>query len=275
MTIHLLFKRYAALFLLVLMAGCSTMPKGGASPTKALSPEEASAAQAKAKADQAERNLQSNICRGKVDATGLRKLNDFVAQPTAFFCNMSRKMVLALEHQYRALGDLDREAQAKQTREKLENGVYGPSSVGALMVSLAPTEEQKSLYLQRLQSDADGSKKREMQLARAEMQAANREFALGLASVSLKTLDAIKSAKAAQKASKEKKGLEQTLAAVKVVTAIADLAQIIQLSGGLRQASVQWETNNKHLERISGYENYAFAGDKPEIPNPVTDSEDS
>jgi len=275
MTIHLFFKRFAAISLLALMAGCSTMPRGGASSAKPLSPEEASAVQAKAKADQAERNLQSSICRGKVDATGLRKLSDFVAQPAAFFCNMSRKMVLALEHQYRALGDLDREAQAKQTREKLENGVYGPSSVGALMVSLAPTEEQKSLYLQKLQNDSDGSKKREMQFARAQMQAANREFALGMASVSLKTLDAIKSAKAAKKASKEKKGLEQTLATIKVVSAIADLAQIIQLSGGLRQASAQWEINNKHLERIRGYENYAFAGEKPEIPSAVDVSEDS
>jgi hypothetical protein len=275
MTIHFLFKRYVALFLLVLMAGCSTMPRGGPSPTKPLSPEEASAAQAKSKADQAERNLQSNICRGKVDATGLRKLNDFVAQPTAFFCNMSRKMVLALEHQYRALGDLDREAQAKQTREKLENGVYGPSSVGALMVSLAPTEEQKSLYLQRLQNDADGSKKREMQLARAEMQAANREFALGMASVAVKTADAVKSLKDAKKANKEKKGMEQTLAIMKVVSATAEIAQIVQLSGGLRQASVQWEINNKHLERISGYENYAFAGEKPEIPSGALESDDS
>jgi hypothetical protein len=272
MTIHLFFKRYAAISLLVLMAGCSTMPRGGASSAKPLSQEEASAVQAKAKADQAERNLQSSICRGKIDATGLKKLSDFVAQPTAFFCSMSRKMVLALEHQYRALGDLDREAQAKQTREKLENGVYGPSSVGALMVSLAPTEEQKSLYLQKLQNDSDGSKKREMQLARAQMHAANRELALGVASFSLKTLDAIKSAK---KASKEKKGVEQTLAAIKLVSAGVDFAQIIQLSGGLRQASAQWEINNKHLERISGYENYAFAGEKPEIPSAVDDSEDS
>ena len=266
MTIHLLFKRYAALSLLVLMAGCSTMPKGGASSSKTLTPEEASAAQAKSKADQAERNLQSNVCKGKVDATGLRKLNEFVEQPTAFFCNTSRKMLLALEHQYRALGNLERETQAKQTREKLENGVYGPNAVGALMVSLAPTEQEKSVYLERLQNDADGVKRREMQAARAEMNAATREFALGVASIAIKTADMVKAVKDAKKVKDEKKGMEQIQAALKVVSTGVEIAQIIQLSGGLRQAIVQWEVNNKHLERISGYENYAFAGEKPEIP---------
>lgn len=270
-----LFKRFAALSLLVLMVGCSTMPRSGLSLANSQSPEETRVAEAKAKVDQAERNLQSSICKGKIDANGLRKLNDFVAQPTAFFCNMSNKMALAVQHQYRALGDLERETQVKQTREKLVNGVYGPNAVGALMVSLAPTEQEKSLYLERLQNDADGSKRREMQLARAEMLAANREFALGMASVAIKTRDAVKSLKEAKKANKEKKGLEQALAVMKVVAAAADIAQIIQLSGGIRQASVQWEINNKHLERISGYENYAFAGEKPEIPSAVDDSEDS
>jgi len=235
------------------------MPKGGDSSSKSQT------------ADQAERNLQSNVCKGKVDSTGLRKLNEFVEQPSAFFCNMSRKMLLALEHQYRALGNLERETQAKQTREKIENGVYGPNAVSALMVSVAPTEQEKSLYLERLQNDADGAKRREMQAARAEMNAANREFALGMASIALKTADAVKAVKNAKKARGEAKGMEQVLATMKVVSAVAEVAQIIQLSGGLRQAIVQWEVNNKHVERINGYENYAFAGEKPEIPSGVGD----
>ena len=105
-----------------------------------------------------------------------------------------------------------------------------------------------------------------MLLAKAEMNEANKEFALGLTSLFLEVRSTIKSVQAAKKASKDKDQTAQFIAAAKVVKLVADVAQVSMLSSGLKQASVQWETNNKHLERIAGYDNYANAGDKPEIP---------
>jgi hypothetical protein len=254
-------------FILFAFSACSIFSSSTETSDASSAAPAAGSKEAKAKADKAEKNLQSNICKGKVDHTGARKLVDFVAQPTAFFCNMSKKMLLALEHQYRALGNLEREAQAKQTREKIENGTYGPQAVGALMVSVTPTDEEKLATQKFLEDDADGAKKREMQLAKAEMNAANKEFALGMTSVLLEARNAIKAVKQAKKASKDRKKLDQIVAAAQVIKVVSDVAQISTLSSGLRQASVQWEINNKHLERVAGYENYANAGDKPDIPN--------
>jgi hypothetical protein len=135
------------------------------------------------------------------------------------------------------------------------------------MVSVTPTDEEKLATQKFLEDDADGAKKREMQLAKAEMNAANKEFALGMTSVLLEARNAIKAVKQAKKASKDKKKLDQIVAAAQVIKVVSDVAQISTLSSGLRQASVQWEINNKHLERVAGYENYANAGDKPDIPN--------
>jgi len=75
-------------------------------------------ASASDKAESAEKALQSNMCKGKVNATGLKQLTDFVSDPTAFFCNANWRMARAVERQYAAYGDSEKAAKAKQAREK-------------------------------------------------------------------------------------------------------------------------------------------------------------
>lgn len=227
--------------------------------------------EAKGTAAKSEKNLQSNICKGKIDNTGARKLIDFIAQPTAFFCNMANKQLLALEHQNRALGHLDKEVQAKQAREKIANGTYGPGIVSATLVSQTSSEEDKAKELKYLADDADGSKKREMEIARSMMIDANKELSLGLASISIQVVNAYKTAK---RASKDGDTFEKAMAVAQVAKVMSDVAQISSLSGGIKQANEQWEINNKHLEKLAGYENYASAGDKPDFKFSTKESDE-
>lgn len=256
-------KIFFMVFILLSFSACSIFrPSTASGGDSAETQSSSTSKEAKGTADKSQKNLQSNICKGKIDRDGVSKLTDFVAQPTAFFCNMANKQLLALEHQHRALGNLEKETQAKQAREKISNGTMGTGLTLATMIAHTPSDEEKALQQKYLEDDASGSKKREMELARSKMIEANKEFTLGLASISLQVVNTYKTAK---RASKEGNGFDKTMAALQVVKVTADLAQISALSGGLKQASVQWEINNKHLERVAGYENYAFAGDKPDI----------
>ena len=138
-------KIFFMVFILLSFSACSIFrPSTASGGDSAETQSSSTSKEAKGTADKSQKNLQSNICKGKIDRDGVSKLTDFVAQPTAFFCNMANKQLLALEHQHRALGNLEKETQAKQAREKISNGTMGTGLPLAIMIAHTPSDEEKA-----------------------------------------------------------------------------------------------------------------------------------
>jgi hypothetical protein len=240
-------KLVAISFAAVSLVACSSMSGGK---------KDASASD---KTESAEKALESSMCKGKVNASGLKKLTDFVSDPTAFFCNANWRMTLAVERQYAAYGDSEKAAKAKQAREKIENGTYGPAANKALQVSLSPTDEEKSRYAKAVMDDSSGKTRKAYEEGRSEVKAAAGEVAIGTASLALQ----INSAVQAVKTAKEKQGdtFAQIAAIAQVAKTTADVIQTVTLLNSFKDSVNQYNLNNEFMDRAIG----AAEGDKPSL----------
>jgi len=212
------------------------------------------------KVDSAEKALQSDMCHGKVNANGLKQLTDFVSDPTAFFCNANWRMARAVERQYAAYGDSEKAAKAKQAREKIENGTYGPDANKALQVSLSPTDEEKSRYAKAVMDDSSGKTRKAYEEGRSEVKAAAAEVAVGTASLALQ----INSTWQALKAAKEKAAddpWEQMRIALLIAKTTADVLQTVNLLSTFKDSVNQYNLNNEFMDRAIG----SAKGDKPSL----------
>ena len=212
------------------------------------------------KVDSTDKALQSNMCKGKINNDGLRQLQDFITDPTAFFCNANWRMLKAVEIQYAAWGEADQADKAKQYRELLETGSIGANSGKALQVSIAPNDEAIS----RLKLRSQGEHAEEMKAAylksRAEIRAAAKEVVIGSASLALQIKNASESIKRLE--SKKSDDFTKAMDTIIVVKTIADVAQTVSLLSSFKDSVDQYNKNNEFIETIIGAE---ATKDKPNL----------
>ena len=199
------------------------------------------------KVDSAEKALNSDLCKGKVNPSEfkLKTLESFVSDPTSFYCNATARVANAVMQQYVALGETEKAAQAKQTLEKIQNGVYGPESAKALLVSLSPTEADKVRIQTAILEDKSGKMKQAFLATQNEVSAAAKEVVIGTASLALQ----INSAVQAVKTAKEKKGdaFTQMAATKEVVKTTADVLRTVQLAVVFHDVIKQYNLNNEFI----------------------------
>jgi len=224
---------------MVCVVGCSSM-SGGKSASN--------------KVDSAEKALNSDLCKGKVNPSEfkLKTLESFLSDPTSFYCNATARVTNAVMLQYVALGETEKAAQAKQTLEKIQNGVYGPESAKALLVSLSPTEADKVRIQTAILEDKSGKMKQAYLASQSEVSAATKEVAIGTASLALQ----INSAVQAVKSAKEKKGdtFAQIAAVAQVAKTTADVIRTVQLAAVFRDVINQYNVNNEFINAATNAE---------------------
>lgn len=212
------------------------------------------------KVDSTDKALQSNMCKGKINNDGLRQLQDFITDPTAFFCNANWRMVRAVEVQMEAYGEAEKATKAKQTREKLENGVISPNANKALQVSLSFDDETKSRIQQRMQGESAASMKAAYSKSQAEVGAAAKEVVIGSASIAVQIKNASESIKRLK--GKDSDDFTKAMDTIIVVKTIADVAQTVSLLSSFKDSVDQYNKNNEFIETILGAE---AIKDKPNL----------
>lgn len=225
--------------------GCASTPK----------PEDASS-----KVGSVDKALKSSQCKGKINNDGLRQLQDFITDPTAFFCNANWRMLKAVELQYAAWGEADQADKAKQYRELLENGSIGANSGKAFQVSIAPDDEALSRLKLRLQGERAEEMKAAYLKSRAEIRAAAKEVVIGSASLAVQIKNASESIKRLE--SKKSDDFTKAMDTIIVVKTIADVAQTVSLLSSFKDSVDQYNKNNEFIETILGAE---AIKDKPNL----------
>lgn len=225
--------RWLVLSLSLLLAACAA-PNRGAS----------------GKSSAADKNVRSKVCRGKIDANredgAGRKLAALVDDPTTFFCNVSYQMTLVIRDQAKALGRAEQELAATRALEALENGTYGPKSVG-MVANFKLSDEQKAEELRIVQDAQFQDRKRLLQEADSRMKYVYQDFALGMGSVLIQ----IKKAQMANDAARRSEGkADDFLAALVTLKATADIINVLSMGPGLADAFGQWQDNKAHLKAV-------------------------
>ena len=217
--------------------GCASTPK----------PEDASS-----KVGSVDKALKSSQCKGKINNDGLRQLQDFITDPTAFFCNANWRMLKAVELQYAAWGEADQADKAKQYRELLENGSIGANSGKAFQVSIAPDDEALSRLKLRLQGERAEEMKAAYLKSRAEIRAAAKEVVIGSASLAVQIKNASESIKRLE--SKKSDDFTKAMDTIIVVKTIADVAQTVSLLSSFKDAVTQYNKNTAFMDVVIGPE---------------------
>lgn len=225
--------RWLVICLSLLLAACAA-PNRGASDKSAA----------------ADKNVRSKICRGKVDMNredgAGRKLAALVDDPTAFFCNVSYQMTLVIRDQARALGRAEQELLATRALEGLENGTYGPKSVG-MVANYKLTDEQKSEELRIIQDGQYLQRKEQLQDADTRMKYVYEDFVLGMASVLIQ----VKKAQMANESAKRTESkADDFLATLVTIKATADVVNVVSMGPGIADAFGQWQDNKEHLKAV-------------------------
>lgn len=225
--------RWLAIALCLFLAAC-------ASPKRAASDKSAAA----------DKNVRSKVCRGKIDPNredgAGRKLAALVDDPTAFFCNVSYQMTMVIRDQARALGRAEQEVAATRALEALENGTYGPKSVG-MVANYKLSDEQKAEEIRMLQDAKYLERKMALQDADSRMKYVYQDFALGMGSVLIQ----IKKAQMANDAAKRSSGqADDFLAALVTVKAAVDVINVASMGPGIADAFGQWQDNKAHLKSV-------------------------
>jgi len=205
------------------------------------------------KVGSADKALESDMCKGKIDNSGVRKLQELISDAPAFFCNANWRMVRAVEVQMEAYGEADKATKAKQTRELLEKGVIGPDANKALQVSLSFDDETKSRIQQRMQGESAASMKAAYLKSQAEVGAAAQEAVLGSLGFALQLKQGLESIKSL-KNDKDQDFVSKALNVGIIAKTTFDGYQIINLSRSFADSINQYNKNNEVMETIIGAE---------------------
>jgi hypothetical protein len=195
-------------------------------------------------ADSALKLTKSDVCKGKINNKGIQKLADFVSDPPAFFCIANYRMVAAIVKEKEALGQTQEAAKAKQVLERLENGTAGPEASKVLMVSLSPTDKQKSSEQEALLNVSNEKQQAAVLESRREFGAAVNEAGIGVAALLVQIKVSVDTAKKL----KENKGfnLSETAQIKKTVESVLQSASMLLT---LKETVDIYEKNHEHIRK--------------------------
>jgi len=196
---------------------------------------------------------KSSFCKGAIDkANALQQaLEVLQGDPVRFACNAAYKYSLALVKTYAAIGNVEKERDARETSERLLNGTADPKDVKVIAI-VDSTTEQKAKESELLAGVNEAERRKLFEEASAERQKAMQELVKGTAAVYFAVNQIKQDANSDDPMMKMRAGLKfvQVLAAAQVIPVLFDTEK-------------QMRTNLKHLEVYAKTDNVDLSAPPP------------